>query len=178
MKTIGGYQRRASRSLYQFGGSPENEESPPPFNSRGHNKPDIFSYVDFRSVRYAINSKSIQLPVLHSHTMFLSGRTTPQMYGELVSNDRIDAMHLQMSGIAQSPGHGLLIQEIQEKLLRFLIKIAETILYDQFPLNGPIPPPMSSLLQHNFLPIRNGHPLLLRLLKRHIEFRCKWILCG
>ena len=108
------------------------------FNSRGYNKPDVFSYVDYRSVNYAKSSKSIQAPVLQSHMMFLSGRTTPQTYGELVPNNGNDAINLEMAGITQSPGDGLLVLEIQEKLLRFLVRVAELILHDQFPIKGPI----------------------------------------
>ena len=87
--------------------------------------------------------------------MFLSGRTSPETYGEIVSWDNdSDASELMMLGIGIQPGEGLLVLEIQERILGFLLRCTELILHDLLPFKPassskqlPLPPPILSLVQ-------------------------------
>lgn len=100
-------------------------------NSRGRNLPERFAFADFEAVHLGIVSQAIQRPFLNGYTMLLSGQTVAENYGKVVAWDDHDrAFDWFMSGAAAPPGEGLLLLEIQQKLLKFLVKCCELVLHD------------------------------------------------
>jgi hypothetical protein len=97
-------------------------------------------------------STAIQPSYISGYTMFLSGRTSPETYGEIVSWDEdSDAFEQMMLGIAIQPGEGLLVLEIQDRIQGFLLRCTELILHDLLPFKPassskqlPLPPPILS----------------------------------
>jgi hypothetical protein len=114
------------------------------FQSRGHNLPDVFAHHDLMAAIIGRRSTAIQPLYIDGYTMFFSGALVPETYGKIVAwQERPfgftddDAFELMWSGIGWQPGDGLLILEIQETVLRFLVKCAELILHDLLPLKAP-----------------------------------------
>ena len=120
-------------------------------DSRGRHAPHMFAHTDFEAMRICHVSNAV-MPAffLNLHTMFLEGEEF-ETYGRLVAwkgND--DAMMKVMSRLQYQPGEGLLILEIQQRILRFLVECCEGILHDHspaalirnFPAN-PEPPALS-----------------------------------
>ena len=63
--------------------------------------------------------------------MLLTGETSPSTYRRLLSSDdEPDAWDLWSSQIGFQPGEGLMAMEIQDRLHRFLVQCAETIVAD------------------------------------------------
>jgi hypothetical protein len=116
-------------------------------HSRGHTKPHVFAFVDFETQQIGLTSGAIVPSYLGSYTMLLTGETSPETYGRLLSWDDDDnAWDLYTSQIGFQPGEGLLVMEIQDRLLRFLVQCAETIVNDllrQPETNSNPPPPIS-----------------------------------
>ena len=122
-------------------------------NSRGRNLPECFAFADIEAAHLGIVSQAVQRPFLNGYTMLLSGQTVAQNYGKLVAWDDDDrAFDWFMSGAAASPADGLLLLEIQQKLLEFLVKCCKLILHEFSPSSltdkaAPIhkePSPLSS----------------------------------
>ena len=111
------------------------------FQSRGHNLPDVFAHHDLMATFLGRRSTAIQPLYIDGYTMFFCGTLVPEAYGMLASWQEIpfgftddDAFELMWSGIGWQPGDGLVILEIQETVLQFLVKCAELILHDLLPL--------------------------------------------
>lgn len=113
-------------------------------NSRGHNKPDVFAFLDTQTHPLGGTSLAIQPPYVGGYTMLLSGQTSPESYGKLLGWDEYPEMI--NSGLGLEPGRGLLVLEIQEKILHFLVRCAEIILDDLLKNNSSKPSVQSSLL--------------------------------
>ena len=117
------------------------------FQSRGHHLPDVFAHHDLMAVLLGRRSTAIQPLYIDGYTIFFCGALVPEAYGHLAAWQEIpfgftdnDAFELMWSGIGWQPGDGLVIMEIQETVLQFLIKCAELILHDLLPLKvSPIP---------------------------------------
>jgi hypothetical protein len=87
--------------------------------------------------------------------MMLTGRTTPKTYGELVSWDEDDsAFEYMISGKGMHPGQGLLVLEVQERVMRFLIDFCKQILHDipvtdltteKWPMQSPVVLPQETI---------------------------------
>lgn len=114
------------------------------FQSRGHTKPDVFAHHDLMAALLGRRSTAIQPPYVDGYTMFFCGMLVPEAYGSLSSWDEepfgftdYDAFRLLLSGVGWHPGDGLLIMEIQETILGFLVQCAELILRDLLPLKVP-----------------------------------------
>jgi hypothetical protein len=104
------------------------------FQSRGHNRPHVFSYSD-SIMQIAINVRVVTVVHLDGFSMDLSGET-PQTYGRLLSHKRGEAsVSTMMAGLDFHPGRGLLVLELQEKILSFLNRCVDLILHDLIPLN-------------------------------------------
>ena len=117
-------------------------------HSRGYTKPHVFAFFDFETQQIGLTSGAIVPSYLGSYTMLLTGETSPETYGRLLSWDDDDnAWDLYTSQIGFQPGEGLIVMEIQDRLLRFLVQCAETIVNDllqQHKTNlNPPPPPIS-----------------------------------
>ena len=117
-------------------------------HSRGHNTPGVFAYSDQHTQHLGRTSTAIQPTYLSGYTMLLSGQTSPETYGKIIAWDKVsDAFEMMMIGIGVQPGEGLLVLEIQEKILRFLVRCAEIILHDLVPRNFRNPSKPISLLE-------------------------------
>jgi hypothetical protein len=102
-------------------------------NSRGHNTPGVFASADLKTQKIALASRAVVPKYLDHYVMLLTGQTTPKTYGRLVPIDEATPVH-------QLPGLGMLVLEVQEKLLRFLVKCAELIVGDLLEKDLPSPP--------------------------------------
>ncbi|KAF8860574.1 hypothetical protein BDZ45DRAFT_672478 [Acephala macrosclerotiorum] len=100
-------------------------------NSRGRHPPDLFIHADFRSTSLGWNCLAIRNAVCLNYTMMFSERRTPDTYGELVSwYDNPEAPEWMSSGIGFQPGEGIVLLEIQEEILRFLIRCCQLLMQD------------------------------------------------
>jgi hypothetical protein len=118
-------------------------------NSRGYNKPDVFAFFDTQTHRLGDTSRVIQTPFINGYTMLLSGQTTAESYGKLLAwAEDEDAFDMMNNGIGLQPGRGLLVLEIQEKILSFLVQCAEIILHDVLTNNPSKPSTQTSVPRH------------------------------
>ena len=100
-------------------------------NSRGRYLPEAFSNADLEAAHLGIVSMAISRPFLNEYTMLLHGQTTLHTYGKLLSwSDDDRAFDWMMSGIGKQPGEGLLILEIQKRILDFLVQCCRLLLAD------------------------------------------------
>jgi hypothetical protein len=115
------------------------------FHSRGHNLPHVFSAFDRKTYRLGLTCNAIQQSFLEGYTMMLTGQTCPARYGMLLDCSVHDNAQSLIGG--DQPGEGLVTLEIQEKILRFLVRCAEIILPDLLQSSKSIleslPPPAS-----------------------------------
>ena len=127
-------------------------------HSRGHNNPDTFAFFDRRTTVFARKSGAIQPIHLEGYVMLLRGPkrpeperyATPENYGKLFEVPKATFMVVVLSGAGAKPGEGLLVLEIQEKILKFLLECVTIILHD-LPLTAPISVSgsLSSTVFHN-----------------------------
>lgn len=76
-------------------------------------------------------SGAIQPAFLNEYTMLLHGQTTPETYGKLLSWDEHElAFEWMLSGLQFHPGMGLLVLQIQQGVLEFLVLCCRKILHD------------------------------------------------
>ncbi len=100
-------------------------------HSRGRNNPGVFANSDFNSIHLGTITQAIVPSYLSGYTMLLLGQNTVKTYGRLVSWDEDpDAFDMMSKGTGIQPGEGLLILEIQQRKLRFLLRCAQQILQD------------------------------------------------
>jgi hypothetical protein len=65
------------------------------------------------------------------HTMLLIGQQTAEAYGRLYSRDEYpEAYEWFISEVGLQPGHGLLVLEIQSRILYFLVYCCRQLLHD------------------------------------------------
>ena len=99
--------------------------------SRGYNKPDVFVNSDFNSIHVGQISKVVVPSYISGYSMLLKGQHSVDTYGSLISWDEDpDAFNMMSKGIAMQPGEGLVVLEIQERKLSFLLECAKHILHD------------------------------------------------
>lgn len=101
-------------------------------NSRGRHHPSNFAAVDFDATKMGRVSNAVELIFLDNHSMIMDDLTENiKNYGKLVawseSPDDFEWMTKQKQCI---PGEGLLILEIQERLLTFLVQCCSQLLHD------------------------------------------------
>ncbi|KLJ11943.1 hypothetical protein EMPG_12908 [Blastomyces silverae] len=102
-------------------------------NARGRNPPSMFAHSDLDAIHLGRVSGTICPAFLNEYTMTLEGETV-NTYGRMVSWDEDDeAFDLMYSGIGVQPGEGLLILEIQDKIMEFLVNCCRGILQDMDP---------------------------------------------
>jgi hypothetical protein len=151
----------------------------PLLNSRGRNLPCNFSHADFEAVHLGHVSGVIRPAFPNEYTMLLHGQTTPATYGKLVAwEDDDDAFDWLTSGLQFHPGMGLLVLQIQQELLQFLVQCCLAIfqdlplefLTDKSILVQPEPPTL--------LPNETAYPTLAALaadtpyrVPAHLDFR-------
>jgi hypothetical protein len=92
-------------------------------HTRGRYAPSVFVYADLETCDLGLRTQTIGLPLeLNGYTMLLEGNTV-ETYGRLMAWGDDD--HLR-SGF--TPGEGLLILKIQQKVLQFLVNWCEKVL--------------------------------------------------
>lgn len=94
-------------------------------NSRGRCLPDKFAFGD-KVLTHAGNTSSCKSDDINERRMVLHGKKTPASYGALstfVEGDDIDMLGMH-------PQTGLLVLEIQERILHFLVNCCRFILHD------------------------------------------------
>ncbi|KAI1952734.1 hypothetical protein LOZ57_000814 [Ophidiomyces ophidiicola] len=118
-------------------------------NSRGRNPPSAFAHADLDAFHLGHVTGNIMPAFLNEYTMYLDGDSATA-YGRIVSwDDDDDAFDMMYTGRAVQPGEGLLILEVQKKIIGFLLSCCEAILRDipslfaaEFPVQ-PEPPALS-----------------------------------
>ena len=127
------------------------------FQSRGHSLPDNFAHHDLMTTLLGRGSTAIHPLYIDGYTMFFCGMLVPEGYGMCASWDEApfestddDAFELMWDGIGWQPGDGLLILEIQENIMSFLVQCAELILHDLLPLK--VPPTKTSIFTEPPMP--------------------------
>lgn len=103
-------------------------------NARGRNHPRVFADADWESTKLARASWNAIPVVLDGYTMMLNGSPAedrPSKYGELISwADWKGAHKLQAQRREFSAGGGLLILEVQDRLMRFLADVSRILMQD------------------------------------------------
>ncbi|KAJ9661038.1 hypothetical protein H2198_002197 [Neophaeococcomyces mojaviensis] len=100
-------------------------------HARSRHQPCEFSFSDLGACRFGKISKAIVPKFLNGHVMLFRGRTTADTYGQLLNwDDHPDAFDWMNERIGTLPGEGLLILEIQHRVLDFLVRCCKTILHD------------------------------------------------
>ncbi|KAL2075053.1 hypothetical protein VTL71DRAFT_8833 [Oculimacula yallundae] len=117
-------------------------------NSRGRNPPSTFARTDINSTHLATVSHSVEEPAfLLGYNLFMDGETA-DTYGRLASwNDDIDTVHLMFSQRQFTPGDGLRVLQIQDRIYPFLIKCCELILHDLAGAGSLLDPNFPTTLQ-------------------------------
>lgn len=99
--------------------------------SRGRNPPSMFARADINATRLGQIGHWIPEPAfVEGHTFFMDG-DTPETYGKLISwRENEEAVNLMVSQRQFSPGEGLRVLELQDRVYPFLVKCCELILHD------------------------------------------------
>ena len=116
------------------------------FHSRGHNLPSVFAWTDLKTQSLYFASGAARVLGLEGYTMLLTNQITASTYGRLLSHkDNPLAAEMLDLGTGQDPGLGLLVLELQEKLLQFLVQCAQLVVHDLLStgLTTIIPAPLS-----------------------------------
>lgn len=111
-------------------------------NSRGRNRPDVFVHSDILNLHIPVACGAVTIPQIDGYSMQLNDATSPESYGRLVAHGNMTlfaAKKMMSAGIRREPGEGLLVLEVQEKLMRFLIQCTEAIIHDLLPLSTTMP---------------------------------------
>jgi hypothetical protein len=102
-------------------------------NSRGRHAPDEFAAADYDAIHLGLVSNAI-MPVWLSggsnYVMLLGGRVDADSYGELVNCDEHKEASVWQNGKEVVAGKGVLILEIQDRIVDFLLKSVREILAD------------------------------------------------
>ncbi|CAF9921572.1 hypothetical protein IMSHALPRED_005207 [Imshaugia aleurites] len=99
--------------------------------SRACNPPGVFVNADFNAVHFGTVANAIKVPYLSGYTMLLAGQNNEAVYGRLISWDEDpDAFDMMAKGTGMQPGEGLVVMEIQQRKMQFLLQCAQTILQD------------------------------------------------
>ncbi|KAL9109591.1 MAG: hypothetical protein Q9227_005771 [Pyrenula ochraceoflavens] len=99
--------------------------------ARARNPPDVFAAADEETAHLGYVSKAIIPIFLNQYTMYLTGRKTPATYGELVAwDDDNEAFNDMNTRTAMLPGSGLLVLEMQQRVMGFLVDCCKKIMHD------------------------------------------------
>ena len=101
-------------------------------NSRGRSPPHVFAHVDQKSFFLGRQYGRISVQILSMHTMLLAGQKQAETYGKIVPllNTQLHEDYLTNHCIHFNPTGGLLVLEVQRRLLRFLVECCHLILRD------------------------------------------------
>ena len=104
-------------------------------NSRARNLPHVFAHADAESVRLGLQLHRIQKTVIkgeeYIYVMFLAGPPTAQTYGQLIPVKREEVDRYNKERFRHHlPAQGILVLEIQSKILRFLLQCCKQVFHD------------------------------------------------
>lgn len=100
-------------------------------NARGRHPPHVFAHADFDMTHLARAAKFLTLPFLKMHTMYLSGESTVENYGRLVSwRDDPSACAMMQKSLQFAPGDGVMVMGIQSRIYSFLLDCCYRIFHD------------------------------------------------
>ncbi|KAM0417459.1 hypothetical protein ACHAPT_012521 [Fusarium lateritium] len=100
-------------------------------NSRGRHPPPTFASADMASVHLGLASRSLVAIYLNEHVMVLNGATTAEEYGKLVAwADHPDAFEWMHTRKQFLPGEGVIILEVQARLMNFLVDFCHEIIHE------------------------------------------------
>ena len=115
---------------------------------RGYNPPHVFAAFDLKTQQLGRRSSAIQPGFMEGYAM----ETSPDKYGEIISLDSPAVAEMLYRGVITLPGDGLLLLEIQDTLLQFLIRCAGAILHDN-PTPQSVPTAPLSLFDTEWLSV-------------------------
>lgn len=100
-------------------------------NARARHHASAFAAADITAIRLGITSTAIVPIYLNEYVMILNCATDVDSYGKVINwddhEDAFDWMHTQKQFL---PGEGLLVLEIQERILKFLLAFCKAVLRD------------------------------------------------
>lgn len=100
-------------------------------NSRGRNPPGIFAHADLAPSKFGHATGCIQVPpLLDGHIMHFPVKDVSTGYGELAIHDWRRVPRLPNFSPQQTPGIGLWLLNIQDRLYKFLVDVAQAIMHD------------------------------------------------
>ncbi|KAK3048401.1 hypothetical protein LTR09_010232 [Extremus antarcticus] len=100
-------------------------------DARSRNTPDVFAAADEDAAHLGYATQAIMPSFLNEYTMMFTGRKTPESYGELISWDDDDrAFEWLTSQRGMHPGQGLILLEMQQRILQFLVACCDRIMHD------------------------------------------------
>ncbi|KAM0558064.1 hypothetical protein ACHAPJ_005231 [Fusarium lateritium] len=107
-------------------------------NARGRLAPPAFAAIDYEGLWFGKATKGVHPEFLHHHTMILHGAQNAEEYGELIHWDsHSDAFEWVQTRKQYLPGDALLVLEVQERLMEFLVDCCHQILHE-IPLDAMI----------------------------------------
>lgn len=99
--------------------------------SRVRTDPEAFAWSDSQHIRMAASADAVKITEIDGYTMMLSGQKTRETYGRFVSwNSDLNAVQDLLMGKGFSLGQGLIVLEIQDRTLEFLVLCTELMLLD------------------------------------------------
>lgn len=100
-------------------------------NARGRLEPPAFAAVDYEGLWFGKLTRAFKPEFLHHHTVILNGAKNSEEYGELIHwNSHPDAEEWVRTRQQYLPGDALLVLEIQERLMEFLVGCCHQILHE------------------------------------------------
>lgn len=100
-------------------------------DARSRHTPDVFAWSDSSTTHMANAVQSVHVPHAIGHSMLLTGQRTRDTYGTVVSwSQNKDAAQDMYVGRGFHLGEGLLLLEIQDKLMSFLVRCTKLLLQD------------------------------------------------
>lgn len=100
-------------------------------DSRGRSHPSVFAAVDGSTMTYVFQLRLVIPAKLPGYKMLLNGAPCWKEYGRLLGRGNKNSVDDQQFMWRQfPPGRGLLVLEVQDRLLRFLVQCCRKILHD------------------------------------------------
>lgn len=119
-------------------------------NTRARNAPYVFAHNDYQSAHLGVRCKCIIPEMINDdgiHQMLIIGQTSPDTYGSICTVSEGSKAIGGAGGVG--PEVGLIILEVQDRILDFLVKCAKGILHgitedellsDAYPKHEPLAP--------------------------------------
>ncbi|KAF5712602.1 SET domain-containing protein [Fusarium mundagurra] len=100
----------------------------------GRLEPPAFAAVDYEGLWFGKLTRAFKPEFLHHHTVILNGATNAEEYGKLIHwDDHPDAEEWVRTRKQYLPGDALLVLEMQERLMKFLVECCHQILHEISP---------------------------------------------